>query len=264
MQPYILLVLQTSVVILGAIGLALWLRRALPAPWSVWGWGALAFVGSQAVRLPLLTALTVVSRPYFSGIDADSAFWINFAVLVPTSGLFEEGARYIVLCWAAKNARRWEDAVMFGAGHGGIEAILVFGASLVSSLVLLATGDAVLAALQQTAPEQVAAVSAQLATLHSLQPLTILPGIWERVLAITFHISASILVLLAVRERRLSLLLLAMLWHMTLNGALLIVTRFFGLGVAEVALTLISLLAVAIIVGTRRAERRRLVAVPGM
>lgn len=261
MQPYILLVLQTSVVVLGVLGLALWLRRTLPARWRTWGWGGLAFVGSQVVRLPLLLAITALSRQYAGDIDVGTAFWINFAILVPTSGLFEEAARYIVLRWAAQDARRWEDAVMFGAGHGGIEAILIFGASLINALVLLATGDAILATLRDVAPEQTAAVAAQIAALRDLQPLTILPGIWERVLAIIFHISASILVMLAVRERRLSLLWLAMLWHMALNGTLLLVTRWFGLGVAEAVLTLISLIAVAIIVATRRTERRRLVAV---
>lgn len=258
MQPFLLLGLQASLVVLGVIGLSVWLRRTLPVRWSTWGWGALAFVGSQALRLPLLTAIQIVANPYLTGSDPEVLFWINFAILVPTSGLFEEAARYIVLRWGAKSARRWDDAVIFGAGHGGIEAILIFGAGLVSSLVLLSSGDTVVAQLRSVSPAQADAVAAQIDTLRNITPLLILPGLWERVLAITFHISASILVMLAVRDRRLSLLWLAMLWHMAVNGTLLIVTRAYGIVAAEIALTLIALISIAIIVVTRRTERRRL------
>ena len=256
MQLYLLLVLQASLVMLGVFGLALALRRALPVRWSTWGWGALAFVGSQALRLPLLTAIQLVTNPYLTGSDPEVLFWVNFAILVPTSGLFEEAARYVVLRWGARSARRWDDAVMFGAGHGGIEAILVFGAGLVSSLVLLTSGDAILEQLRSVSPAQADAVATQIDMLRNLTPLLILPGIWERVLAILFHISASILVMLAVRDRRLGLLWLAMLWHMVLNGTLLLVTHAYGIIAAEVALTLITAISVAVIVGTRRTERR--------
>ena len=251
MQPYILLTVQTLCVVGGVLAFSWWLRRRLPVRWSTWGWGALAFVLSQAVRLPLLLGLTLVLNPIFKGTDPGAVFWLNLVVLAGTSGLFEETARYVVLRWWTRGARRWHDALMFGAGHGGIEAILIFGFSAASAFVLLATGDQILAALRQSNPTQATAVAAQLESLRTLQPWGILAGLWERVLAITLHIALSIMVLRAVRERRLRWWALAVLWHDLVNAIALIAARYGGTLAAELTLTALSIGSLLVILRSR-------------
>jgi uncharacterized membrane protein YhfC len=252
MRSAILLTGQTLMVVLGVLLLGWWLHWQRAARPSTWGWGALAFVASQAVRLPLLIGITIAAGPYFTDLDPEIAFWINFAILTTTSGLFEETARYVVLRYAARDARRWRDGVMFGAGHGGIEAILIFGFGLFSSLTLLLTGDALVAQLQATAPDQVGALQAQIDTVRNLEPWTLLLGIWERVLAITLHIALSLLVLRTVRDRHWIWWLVAAVWHAAFNGTALLVVRYAGIWQAEAALTLLSALSVYVIVRTRR------------
>ncbi len=254
MEPYGVLTLQLLVVVSGTLALGWWLRHQLPVRWRTWGWGALAFVASQAARLPLLVAITFMSRPYFTGTSPELLFWINFALLTGTSGLFEETARYVVLRWLAKDARRWTDAVMFGAGHGGIEAILIAAIGFGTSLVLLLAGDTLLSQLQASAPDQAAALAAQINGLRGIQWWTPLPGVWERVLAITVHIALSILVVRAVRERKLWCWALAVLYHAVVNGVALLGLRYGGLLGTELGLTAVTALAVYLIVRTRRLE----------
>jgi uncharacterized membrane protein YhfC len=247
MLPYLLLSLQALTVILGALALAWWLRRRLPVRWSTWGWGALSFAGSQAIRIPLLIGLTVMLKPLFAGADPSVLFWVNTAILAGTSGLFEETARYAVLRLGARDARRWDDAVMFGAGHGGCEAILIFGFTAISSIVLLAAGGQILAAVRTTHPEQATAVAAQIDALRNLQWWGTLAGIWERALAITLHIALSILVVRAVRERQLRWWAAAVVWHNLVNASGMITARYAGNVAAEGVLTLLTGISIAVI-----------------
>ena len=132
-------------------------------------------------------------------LSQNQIFWINLLILSVTSGLFEETARYIVFRWLAKDARRWQDGVMFGAGHGGIEAILLVGGAAINGVVLLSTADTLLAQMEAVNPEQVDVLAAQIDLLRNIAWWQPLLTVWERVLAITFHIAASLWVLRAVR-----------------------------------------------------------------
>ncbi len=162
-----LLIVQLITVLVGPILLAVWIRHRYGAAWSSLGWGALTFPLSQAARLPLLLGTAALLNPLAQEWDAEVLFWSNFVILTLTSGLFEEGARYIVLRWWGKSVRNWREGLMYGAGHGGIEAILIVGGTAISNIVLLATADSVLAQLGQMAPEQAAAVSAQIDALRA-------------------------------------------------------------------------------------------------
>lgn len=238
----ILLVLQAMTVIVGPILLGWWLRRRFDVPWQIWGWGALAFVGSQVVRIPLLVALTVLLPPDSLPFSEGQLFWLNLLILTLSAGFFEETARYIVLRW--RKAEAWEEGIMFGAGHGGIEAILLVGGATITNLVLLSLGETVLAQVEASNPEQVEPLVTQIEAIRHLTWWQPLLAIWERVLAITFHIVASLLVLRAVREEDRRWWFLAILLHIIFNATVLIAFRYGGAVVSEVALTVLVVLGV--------------------
>jgi len=242
-----LLVVQLIVVLVGPLLLALWVRRGFGAAWSSLGWGALTFPLSQLLRIPLLLGTAALVNPYAKEWDADRLFWINFVVLTLTSGLFEEGARYLILRWAAKGVRDWKEGLMYGAGHGGIEAILIVGGAVISSIVLLFTGDTLLAQMQQTSPEQAAALQTQIEAVRTMAWWMPILGIWERVIAITLHIGLSLLVLLGVMRRNFRLVLAAMLIHAAFNGVALLVLRYSNAVTVEAVLTVITLLPLYLI-----------------
>ncbi len=224
---------QLLLILAGVGALAWWLHYRLGARWETWGWGALSFIGSQLLRLPLLFGLTAA----FAGIDLvpDSAqvFWINLVVLTLTAALFEETARYIVLRWLAKGARQWRDGLMFGAGHGGIEALLIIGVATVSTIVLLLTGDTIITQMQAAgaAAAQIQAVQTQIEAARALTPALMLAGVWERVIAVTAHIAMSLLVLQSVpnangKSRGWWGYVAALGLHVALNAVALLALRY--------------------------------------
>jgi uncharacterized membrane protein YhfC len=240
MTALFFIILQFVLVAGGVLLSAVLLRRKLPARYASWGWGALAWVSSQVLRMPLLIGLTALFQ-YTSLFPADAdrtiVFWVNLIVLAGTSGPFEEIARYCVLTFGAKRTRGWREGVMFGAGHGGIEAVLLIGAACVSSLVLLTLGDTILAQQAALPAEQLAAVQAQIETARSAGPL-VLVGVFERVFAMLFHIGMSVLVLRAVETGAKRWLALAIALHIGFNALAVIAQQYAGVAAAEAVIFL--------------------------
>lgn len=263
-MPTILLTLQAVIVLLGPVAFGWWLHRRLGARWAIWGWGALSFISSQVFRTPLLVGLTVLSNQSGVQLTPSQIFWSNLVILTLTAGLFEETARYVVLRRFAKDARRWRDGVMFGAGHGGIEAMLIVGGAAINGLVVLQMGDTILAQTEASSPEQLPLVQAQVDLFRNLMWWQPLLAIWERVLAITFHISATLLVLRAVRGGGIRWWTAAVLLHTALNAVALIVLQYSqsvlpytqSAVLTEVALTLFILIPLWIIYRTYQEAKR--------
>lgn len=223
---------QLAVIVAGVVGLAIALKRRLPGRWVWWGAGALAFVASQVLRIPLLAAVSV---------GAAGATTLIMAVQLLTSGLFEETARYVVMRWLAKDVRSWPSAVMFGAGHGGIEAIILFGFGLVNVAVLLLGGDALIAQAQAASPQQAEALRAQIQALQGTPVWAYGLGVYERVLAIAVHIAFSIMVMRAVRGDGAKWLLVAIASHIAINAVAVFTAQTAGPIAAEAVMTVIAL-----------------------
>lgn len=94
--------------------------------------GVLAFVGSQILlRLPLMQYLEGNSTTY-TMFNATQP--VLFAIVIGLSaGVFEEIARYVTMRFFMVQ-KDWESGFLFGAGHGGIEAVLFVGISAISLL----------------------------------------------------------------------------------------------------------------------------------
>jgi len=251
---------QGTLIVIGVATLAIVLRRMLPAMWRSWVWGALAFVSSQVVRQPLLIALTLflqqtqlIPRTVGSGF----VFWLNLAVLALTSGLFEESARYLVLRLLGKESRGWNEAVMFGAGHGGIEAILLVGGAAVSNIYLLLNADMLLAQTRAFAPQQAAALARQITALRGVTPFLIGASLWERVFAIMLHIGLSVLAMRAVETHALKWVGVAMLIHALSNAVVIVAQRYGGVVGAEAAVAVIGLAMLGYTLAGRRASAAR-------
>ncbi len=248
MNPVGLLLTEWVIVVVGVLGIALTLRLRWGASLTLWLWGALAFVLAQLVRLPLLTGLTLLLRPYGDRIPDVLAYGINLAVLSLTAGVFEESARWLLLRGPARHVRHKAEALMFGAGHGGIEAILLIGIAVFNALVLLSAPDLILAQVQTAAPEQVEVVRQQIEALRRLTWGQVGLTLWERAIAISAHMALTLLVWRSVVERRWQAWGLAVLAHAGLNASVLLGLRWGGPVVAEGVGTVWALAALVYIV----------------
>ncbi len=230
------------------IVLGVFLARRYQVPARLWWIGAATFVLSQVGHLPFNalfqngTALPLPEGPWRVPLLA--------LALGLSAGVFEETARYLVYRFWIPNARTWRQAVMFGAGHGGIEAIIVgvLAALTPVNILLLTMVDPARLGLT---PEQATQAEAQLGTLLSLPWFMTLLGALERVFALFFHISAAVLVLQVFRRRSLLWLVAAILWHTVLNATALIVLDRAGPAGAEVALAALTPISLAIIFAFR-------------
>jgi len=208
------------------------LARRWRLSWGLFGVGAATFVASQLLHIPfnnLVLTPFVTERGMFA---AGGLAFVTAALLYGLSaGVFEEVARFVVMRRWTPDARNIPNALMFGAGHGGSEAIILGGFVLYGFYQAAALRGADL--VKTLPPEQVDVVAAQMALYWNIPWYKALLGAVERAGAICFHLSASAMVLQSVRRGGLGWLAGAIAWHTLFNAATLIVMDRWGVYAAE-------------------------------
>lgn len=152
------------------------------------------------------------------------------------AGVFEETGRFLCMKVLMKKSLTKENAVMYGAGHGGFEAVLILGMASVNNLissVLINSGAFASALAEGVDSQQAMEAAAPLATLPAWQFFL---GGFERIFAMALHIGLSLLVYQAVKDRKKWYLYpLAILFHALVNAVVVIIANHGSLVLAEVA-----------------------------
>jgi ABC-2 type transport system permease protein len=224
--PYLISVL---LMIILPVFLAFLLRRRFKVPWVMFCAGMVTFTVSQVVHIPLNDLLGRVGiLPRAGAIDIPP-YWLICVVLGLTAGLCEELARtagYAIL----RKWRKFEDGMMMGLGHGGIEA-MVFGgvltAASVSSLLPYIGSD--LSKLPLTVP-QLEALRQQIEMITSAPWMAVLP-LLERVLAIVVQVILSMIVWSAFSRRKagglaVSFVIIAILYHAVIDAGIVYLSAY--------------------------------------
>ena len=181
--PSIFCILVSFGIPLTALILAVKKKNRYVKPFFI---GALTFFVSQfLLRMPLLQ-LWLANQSWFMVLPVQNP-WLYSLILGFSASVFEEMGRCLAFRFLLKNNLRWFDGVIFGAGHGGIEAILLVGVNYIVMLFLYGgtPGD----------------------------PSMILFAGMERLSAMASHIGMSMLVLLSVKKKNAIYLLAALLVH---------------------------------------------------
>ena len=175
------------------------------------------------------------------------------------AGLFEETGRFVAFKTVLKKRQDNDrNALMYGAGHGGVEAILMLGLGYASNLVVAAMinmglADKLTAGLSGDMLSQVQGI---FDTLTTTPASTYLLAIVERCVAIATHISLSVLVWFAAKKPgKLWLYPLAILLHAALDGVTVILAARLSIPAVEgcLVLTLVPIVLIAWIVWKRNA-----------
>ena len=167
------------------------------------------------------------------------------------AGVFEETGRFLAMRHVLKQEQPIDgNALMYGAGHGGAEAALLLGLTMVSNLVVsvMINSGAAEKLLSSVPAEALSQAQAQFTALIETRPADFLLGILERLLAVTLHISLSVLVwFAATRKRSAWLFPLAILLHALVDGVTVVCAQHLsGLAVEGViALLTLGVLLVA-------------------
>ncbi len=215
------------------------LTRRYRLGWLLWWAGAATFFLSQVVHLPLLALVNKLAYRGAppSGWQPSPAAFAGYALVIGLlAGVCEEGMRYAVLRWWVKEARTWKEALLFGAGHGGLEAILVGVVVLLNFFSLLAIRGQDLSLL--VPPERLELARGQVQAFWGVDWWVPLLGAWERFFTLPVHVFLAVLVMRALTRRNPVYLLAALGWHTLVDAAAVLAVRTWGALPAEGLVTL--------------------------
>lgn len=223
------------------------LTRKLKLAWNLWWVGGFTFILSQIAHIPFNhLVLNPLLKKTTNSISSELMEILITAVMLGISaGIFEESARYFVYRWWQKDARSWSQAVLFGAGHGGIEAIVLGFLVLLTFFQIMTLGTSDLSSLFPE--EKLVLVKQQIDAYWSVPWHLSLLGAVERLFTIPFHISAAVLVVQTFKRQQTRWLFMAIGWHTIINAIVIMSARFWGIYVAEGLLGILALISLAII-----------------
>ena len=241
------------------VGLLLYFKKKKGAdfpPFPVGAAAFLIFVGAESVLLNLL-----LSTP--AGEAIQSSLWLYALVGGLMPGLFEETARYVAFRFVLrKRLDKDVNALMYGAGHGGVEVFIALALPMVSNLsfALMMNNGQGYALTENLTGEALENVSAHMELLATTPSWQFLLGIPERVSAVAIHLSLSVLVWFAVKKRAPSHYVTAVLLHAVADSATAVLS---GLEVPALALEAILLvIAAGCAAVARRVWRENAVSLP--
>lgn len=180
--------------------LAWWMIRKYKVRLSTILIGAATFI-VFALVLEALVHKIVLGGSLGATIQGKTLYYALYGGLM--AGLFEETGRFLSMKFLMKKEPTTVlPGLAYGAGHGGVEMLIVFGVSMISNLVMSVMINAgqletIVSQTPAEAQEQVRAAAAQLAELRAG---SLLLGLWERISALILHFSLSVLVWAAVRK----------------------------------------------------------------
>jgi uncharacterized membrane protein YhfC len=240
------------------IALGIYLTNKFQTTWKLWLVGGAIFVISQGVHIPFnIFVLNPMVNSLLQAIQGTPGLLLTAVLSGLSAGIFEECARYGMFRWWLKDSHTWRSAVLTGAGHGGVEAILLGALVLWQYLNLMAVRNSDLTQLHLT-PENLAIAGQQVQAYWGLPWYDTLLGALERIFTIPFHIMASVLVLQVFTRRPgrqlIGWLGLAILLHALLDASSWFLSRVVSGYAAEGMLGILALFAVIIIFALRKPE----------
>lgn len=237
------------------IGLCIWFRRKKHADLLPF------FIGFAVMILFAFVLESLVHNVVLNsaaGAKLRDNIWLYALYGGAMAGLFEETGRFIAFKTVLRKKQGNDaNALMYGAGHGGIEMIIVLGITSINNIiyaVLINSGSTALL----TGPlsgDLLKQVEDVLQTMIDTPSWQFLLGSVERILAVILQIALSVLVWFAAKKKdRLYLYPLAILIHFIVDGAAAVLS---GLGVYMILIeVVIAAMTAAAAVIARRVRNR--------
>ena len=224
----IILIAIILMTLLVPLGVMLALRRR-GGSWTAFLTGAGTFVLFVMVLEPVLHNL-VLRSPVGAAIQQNILLYALYGGLA--AGLFEETGRLLAFRFVLKTRTARLTALSYGIGHGGIEAFLVMGLSMIANLSL---------GLAYTSGAPLPAEAAE--TILSTPAGMFLWGGLERLSAMALHMALSVLVFASVRTGRRLLFPAAIAVHAGVNFAAVVANAHLPIAATEAVVLLLTALA---------------------
>ncbi|MCR5624555.1 MAG: YhfC family intramembrane metalloprotease [Lachnospiraceae bacterium] len=230
-EQIVLLIIGMVIFIVAPIIMAIVWKVKKKEPFTTILIGAATFFVFVMIEKPIQNVLlfpTAMGLPEHSVsrfINAAPILLSFLAGLFP--GLFEETGRFVAYKTLLKNRKNRETSISHGIGHGGFEVIFILGATFLNYIIYAVMinsgtfGTVVDTVAKQGMKEQVDQINDIASMLAGFSVNDLALNIFERIVAVLFHIGGSILVFYACKDRKkIWLYPLAILLHTLMDGAL--------------------------------------------
>ena len=230
-----------------------WLiNRNRSVGWRLFAIGSATLIVSQIGHIPFNYFVLPLLQEQIEPLS-DMARLVIIAVFLGFSAaLFEEGMRFIGYRYWAKDARSWGKAMMLGAGHGGIEAIILGILVAINTIMLIAWQNDRFTVLIPSDQEPL--IAAALDSFYSGPWYATIVGAVERFFTIIIHLSLSLMIMLAFVRRRPGWIAAAILWHAVVDAIAVFSVSMWGAYAAELLIALMSVVSLLFILRFKQPE----------
>jgi uncharacterized membrane protein YhfC len=229
------------------IVLAFYLTRKFELEWKLVFAGALTFIVAQVFHIPFLRGVTALfNNPSFPDPPASMRAIITAVILGLAAGIFEETARWILFKFRLKNVKSWNEGVLVGVGHGGVESLLLGVLGLVTFFNMLLMRNGNLSALG-VPDAMIETAKAQVAAFWSTPAYMAIMGLAERIFAMCLHLALSVMVLYSVAYKKPLWFWAALLWHAFVDALAVYLLPIVGALAIEGILGVLAAISLAIL-----------------
>ncbi|HEX7542308.1 MAG TPA: YhfC family glutamic-type intramembrane protease [Anaerolineales bacterium] len=236
------------------VGLTIYMTRKFKQGWRLFLIGAATFIFSQVLHIPFNALVSPLFNQFgFIALPVALQNAILSVFLGLSAGLFEELSRYAMYRWWAKDARSWGMGLLAGAGHGGIEAIILGLLVLYGYIQMLIVRGVDISTL--VAPDQVELAKAQIQAYWSAPWYMTMLGALERLFTLPLHLACSVLVLQAFTRKKFWWVGLAILYHALADGVAVFVSQIgFSALAIEGIIGIFAIVSIVIVFALRQPE----------
>ncbi len=196
-------------------------------------WLLFAVVLKAIVLTPVIGADNSVSRAVNGNI------WLFYMIAAASAGIFEETGRLVAFKTVLKKNDDKQDALSYGIGHGGFEAVyLGFQIAFLGIMCLMINKGGIESVVKGADDTMIESLLTQIDKYTSSDIGRALLMGYERIPAMIVHIMFSVMVFAAVRERKIGLYFLSVFIHFVIDFSLVLYyAKIISLGVTEIMFT---------------------------
>jgi uncharacterized membrane protein YhfC len=191
-----------------AIGLGLFLIRKFNLGWRLFFIGGATYLGAQILSILVMGAIQSQIKSITPPLPVQLLLTLLFVIIL--IGI-EEGVRYAMYRWWARDIRSWGEGLLLGAGHGGVEVILIALMALTTLIQLVPLRHADLTTV--FAPEKLEQATQYVATYWSRPWYNVLAEAVRSALTLPIQLSCSLLMLQVFLRQQYRWLGFAIGWH---------------------------------------------------
>lgn len=180
-----------------------------------------------------------------------SNMWIYGLYGGVCAAVFEEIGRFLAMKFCMKNFLDKKNAIMYGIGHGGIEAIIILGLAEISNIAtaLAINSGAINTILAAVPEEQRGAMQEQLTALWTTPAANFYLAGVERISAVVLHICLSYMVYRFVKYHEKKYFCIALGMHFLIDFATVLLSNTISVAMLE---TVLAVVVVGFLVVTRK------------